>query len=167
MPEKDVGEYQPTFADCGISGHQCVVYFFTSAVIFGIISSIVCLVVALGVAWGLVLGPISIVLTVAVAIVPIPMLFILVGACFGELRPQIVLFVFAVIWFIGSLAFIGCGIAYTVTGSLVSGVDGESMNVASIVAGAFTILSGLLCCGSSACATLSGLYYACDKKNRV
>ena len=45
-----MGEYQPTFADCGISGHQCVIYSFTSSVIFGIISSIVCLVVALGVA---------------------------------------------------------------------------------------------------------------------
>ena len=160
-------EYHPTFADCGISGHQCVIYCSTSSVIIGIISSIICLAVSLGVAWGLVLGPISIVLTVVVAIVPIVMLFILVGACFGELRPQIVLFVFAIIWFIGSLAFIACGIAYTVTGSMVSGVDGGMMKVASIVAGAFSILSGVLCCGSSACATLSGLYCARDKKNRI
>ena len=106
-------------------------------------------------------------LTVAVAVVPIPMLFILVGASFGELRPQIVLFVFAVIWFIGSLAFVACGIAYTVTESMMSGVDGESINVASKVAGTFAILSGVFCCGSSACATLSGLHCAGDKKNRV
>ena len=168
MPENNVVEYHSTFADCEISGHQCVIYCSTSSAIIGIISSVICLAVSLGVAWGLLLGPdpISIVLT-SVAGVPIGMLFYLVGAYFGKHKPQTVLFVFAVVWFIGSLAIIACGIAYTVTGSMVSGVDGGMMKVASIVAGAFAILSGVLCCGSCACATLSGLYCARDKMNSI
>ena len=111
------------------------------------------------------MGPITYVLTIVIPIAPFVMLMVLAGACYSEQTPKIVLFGFAIIWAVAGLAFVACGIAYLVTGSQTSPSTAQLENavLGSFVAGAFAVVTALLCCGGGVCATISGVYCASDK----
>ena len=143
-------EYRNTQFGC------CVI-----ATIVAIILSFISLTVALGVGWGLVMGPISIVLSVALGLTPILMCLSLICCIWVDDPICVTLSAFICIWFTAGLAVLACGIAYTVTGSLTDGVDEQSirLHIGSIVAGSFGIAAALMCCCSGMYA-LIGIVFA-------
>ena len=130
------------------------------ATVIAVILSFIFLTVALGVGWGLVMGPISIVLTVALGLTPILMCLSLISWFCVDDPLCVTLSAFICIWFMAGLAVLACGIAYTVTGSLTDGVDEQSirLHIGSIVAGSFGIAAALLCCCSGIYALIGIIY---------
>ena len=125
------------------------------AAIVTFILSFIFLTVAVGVGWGLVIGPMAIVLTVALGLTPILMFLSVISFICRDNEACKLLFGFMVcFWFLAEVAASACSLMCIVGGCpAYYGVDEQPniLHIGTIVAGSFGFAASLLC-------FLSGIY---------